>query len=382
MAQVSQFSGDGLGILLYNESVRGIGIGKSAISLADSFFIESYNPATWSNFKRVSLCGAMNIKNISDPIGYNTTYFKFMGFSFGFPVSRNVGIVMGIRPEARAKFTSNFKSSVDLGDTIKYSSNVDVDGGLSRFYLGTGYRKSANMHLGFGLGYVIGNYKQVVSTDIEDDGSYDSYLEKYNEIIGRYFNFGAMFEIANTRFLVYTDINIGSRMRKIYHYFYCDIDSTGSYEDINLYSIYGFGLNKKFGKNRLINFELRYTDVSEDIFKKVYFIKKSKSKDSFFLSGGYEKAYRIKAKGKYYNRLSLRTGLFYHKYPNLTANLKNEYGITFGFGYEFNYNSSRIDVSIVYSKRKGYFFKNINENMITINIGVSTGEVWFVKIRK
>lgn len=382
MSQFSRLDNTGLGVGIRLESVRSTGMGGIAIALPDSFCINNTNPAFWGNFKYVTMNTGLDFRFNSDSKNFSTTGLRFSGFAFGVPVSKRVGILLGMAPRTRVGYKAIYEDSVATELTPKYRSESDVKGGISDFYFGIGWKLSGRTKAGIKISYSMGNYTGVVGTDVDINGGYESFLEKTQELIIRNVSLGFNFDLRRVNLGLICEKSLGGKVRTLYDFFY-GTDSVTSYKNLGFVETYGIGITGKIDKKRFVGFECRFERVPSNIFKKLLVLEEYRARNSVFVAAGYETFWRLSSKKKYYNRVFWRSGIYFWTYPTHAEVFEREYGITFGWSYEFHMNSSRLDLSVVLARREGCLYdENLQEKLAKLRVSLSMGEVWFVKIRK
>ena len=88
-----------------------------------------------------------------------------------------------------------------------------------------------------------------------------------------------------------------------------------------------------------------------------------------------------------FDRMHLRGGIFFGNYnivnPMTTESLDsvNEVGLALGFGVKFGLTNSQLDIGYNFVQRSGIYQAGV-ENMQVFSIGVSIGDLWFIKRRE
>ena len=83
----------------------------------------------------------------------------------------------------------------------------------------------------------------------------------------------------------------------------------------------------------------------------------------------------------YWNNLNFRSGI-YIKELNFSNKKLADQGFTIGIGIEYLNQMNTLDFSLSVGKKDSHFFNGNIENYIRFQIGISTGEKWFLKKRR
>ena len=83
----------------------------------------------------------------------------------------------------------------------------------------------------------------------------------------------------------------------------------------------------------------------------------------------------------YWNNLNIKGG-GYLKQFDFSRSTYIDYGVTFGLGFEYLGNSQELNVSLCVGKRESFVIQGEDENYISFNFGITTGEKWFMKRKR
>ena len=96
----------------------------------------------------------------------------------------------------------------------------------------------------------------------------------------------------------------------------------------------------------------------------------------------YRNSYQfINSKIGFWNNLNLRIGLYY-KTLSFTEGDFKDYGAAIGIGFELLNNTQSIDFALKTGTMESIIQKGILENYISLHVGITTGEKWFMKRRR
>jgi len=158
----SPFSSYGFGERTYGNDAVTSALGKANIALADSMFLNFYNPATYHLLAEgqplFSLSAASRLSTYSQN---NSSVFRATGmidhFAFGFSMKKLFGLSIGLKPYSNRGY--DITTSQKIGtDSIRY--NYEGIGGTNEAYIGITSTilkwKGAHLSLGANLGYLFG----------------------------------------------------------------------------------------------------------------------------------------------------------------------------------------------------------------------------------
>lgn len=392
----SPYTRYGVGDLKYSFSARQQGMGQLGVSLLDKAHISTTNPASWSDFNRTRIEFGLTYNGVSisdNKSSYYTAETDFEGFTFGFPVSTEygIGIAMGLIPYSRISYQSiqNFQSS----DTLisDYSISYEGKGGLSKLFIGSSYRLPFEFSLGASLDYYFGNLNYYSKLTFKNDNNYTA---DYN-LSYRPTGFGATFgfissnlnKIINTEFL--TDLRVGGSVNLVSK---LDTDTiltttssilvdtiAQSRTNIELPLRINLGISFILGKNYLVTFDYSSQNFSDF---KIADRKSDNLRNSFKFSTGFEFIPTQQLGMSFWERVNWRLGLSYEQTPYYFKNTGiDQYSFYAGTTFPLGIDNS-IDLALQYSLRGTSENNLFKENFIRLNLGISFGELWFIRFDK
>lgn len=392
----SPYTRYGVGDLKYSFSTRQQGMGQLGVSLLDKAHISTTNPASWSDFNRTRIEFGLTYNGVSisdNKSSYYTAETDFEGFTFGFPVSTEygIGIAMGLIPYSRISYQSiqNFQSSDTL--VSDYSISYEGKGGLSKLFIGSSYRLPFEFSLGASLDYYFGNLNYYSKLTFKNDNNYTA---DYN-LSYRPTGFGATFglissnlnKIINTEFL--SDLRVGGSVNLVSK---LDTDTiltttssilldtiAQSRTNMELPLRINLGISFILGKNYLVTFDYSSQNFSEF---KIADRKSENLRNSFKFSTGFEFIPTQQLGMSFWERVNWRLGLSYEQTPYYFKNTGiDQYSIYAGTTFPLGIDNS-IDLAVQYSLRGTSENNLFKENFIKLNLGISFGELWFIRFDK
>ena len=83
----------------------------------------------------------------------------------------------------------------------------------------------------------------------------------------------------------------------------------------------------------------------------------------------------------FWNNINIRSGMYLKEFNFTGENFLN-YGATFGIGIEYIGNTQSIDIALRAGKKESILIVGEYEKYISLHIGITTGEKWFLNRRR
>ena len=393
----SVYSRYGIGDLEYGYSPMMISIGDIGATQLDPDHLIVSNPASWSALNRTRIEFGFGYKGVlmSDQNKSNfTSETEFKGFTFGFPVSRDygIGIVAGLVPYSRVSYKAVEKVESSGSQIPSYKVTYEGKGGLSKLFVGSSVELPLGLLAGVTLDYYFGN--QNYFSSIEFDNSRD-FINVVRENNRRSTGFGTTAGIITPNLSnelklgFFDDLRLGLSFNYIGNLntdtlltttslFLVDTIAFASTETKIPVRLNG-GISFVFDQSYNISLDYMYQPMSEYSFN---YLNDSHLRNVAKYSAGFE--YKpIKSAGmSTWEQIIWRFGLSYEQtqYRFNGQNI-NQFSTFAGFTYPFGVDNS-IDFAVQYSNRGTTENNLLNENSIRVYIGLSFGELWFLRYDK
>lgn len=386
----SSYTRFGLGDVEYSTSARTIGIGQLGISVVDNNSISTLNPAAWHkmNSTRFGIDIAYSGLNIDD--GESSAFYsetEFKGFTFGFPVSESlgIGIAAGLIPYSRI----SYKVRESYSGSEPYTVDFEGRGGLSEIFLGSSVLLPGNIAFGATLDYYFGNLTYATSLTFEDPSRFPSEFEKIYKSTG----FGSTLGLLSPDFApVFGDTASFSNVRfgvaiKLIPEMNADtlfISRSFTLEDtivstkatMNIPYRLSAGLSFVLSSHYLFTFDFAFQPWSEYKFANK---EQSMLRDMHKISTGFEYKPGHILGASVWEQMIWRAGLSFEKTQYLINNQGiDQYSVFGGFSFPLGIDNS-IDIAVQYAMRGTTDFGLLKENIIKLNLGISFGELWFLR---
>ncbi|GBD87670.1 hypothetical protein BMS3Abin03_01604 [bacterium BMS3Abin03] len=392
----STYTRNGIGDMDYTYSARSLGLGHTGVSMLNRDYVEILNPASWAAIKltRIELSLVLNgvsLSNSSQSGYYADADFK--GFTFAFPISNKYGIgfASGLVPYSRIsyKVVENFDAAEP--GIPAYTTIYEGKGGLTRLFMGASYTLPFGWVIGGTAEYYFGtlNYK----SNIDFSGS--SFKSGEYDLIYRATGFGStvglitqdladLFNsetISNLRIGVsaniVSDLNTDTSLTTNPNTVGDTISSGSTIMKIPIRITGGItlGLFKKYN----INIDYIYQPWSE--FK--IGNKPSKNlRDVYKLSGGFEYKPVMQTDASLWEQIVWRLGLSYEiSQYRINGTDITQYSAFGGLSFPLSLGNS-VDLGFEYSLRGTTDSNLIREKFYRINVGISFGELWFIRVER
>jgi len=379
----------GIGDLEYTNSARRIGMGQLGASVADEEFINSLNPASWYKINRTRIEFAVYYNGMFVSDNNNSGYYgemEFSGFSMAFPISELYGITAaaGLVPFSNVSY--EIKESFQTPET--YDATYSGSGGLSKIFVGTSYKLPFGLVLGGNVDYYFGNL--VYKSRIDFTSSTSSFAKYENKFNPK--GVGGTFGFISPDFSSMIDTNSISELRlgaSLSYIGSLDLStllisqSSTGIDTVNSNSgtmevplRFTVGANVVFKRNYLISLDYAFQPWSEF---KINDVKQLNLRNAQKFSLGFEYQPLNEPGITFWEQIIWRSGLSFEETHYIINNEGiNQYSVSGGFSIPISFGNT-LDVGIQYSMRGTKNSDLIKENVIRLNVGISFGELWFIR---
>lgn len=389
----SSYSRIGIGDLLYSYSAPELGMGQLATSVASSEYIGITNPATWYklNMTRFQANLAYNGLYLSDNTANNFLgKAQFGGFTFAFPVSEENGIAvaMGLVPYSGLNYKVTQPDISPSSSIDEYNLLYQGQGGISRAFVGSSYKLPFNFILGASFNYYFGNISHSASAVFANSNDITSQYTTIYQTSGLGGDFGiispnlsAVFnskKVTDARAAIAINYIAPLNADTLYTtYSSLGTDTVGmGTAKMKIPTRISAGLSVVFSNKYLLSFDVASQAWSN---YSVNDVKPGDLRNSFLLSAGFEYRPKPELGASPWEQIIWRAGLSYQQtqyYVNGTG--VNQYSVSGGFSYPLSYENT-VDFAVEYGIRGKSELNLFQEKFIQINVGLSLGELWFLR---
>ena len=361
---------------------------------SDSTHINVLNPASYANQMLTSFqIGAtssfykLNSASITEKAQKTTFDYLIMGF----PVSKKLGVSVGILPQSSVGY--RFIND-DRADTGKYSKYMGK-GGVNKVYFGSGYKINSKFSVGLDVQYLFGSID--TETQVFQDGVFYGSREvnesgisgvalnaglTYNAKLNNKLNFmssltyspEAKLNSNNVRNVAIVTLNSNDSAVPVTNDFEVNVADT----KLNIPSKLAFGAgvgNRKWfvggdltfsGTGSQLNRFDNYSNVSYENATRVavggFFIPKFDSYNNYFQRVTYRGGFKFENTGLVINNTSIK-----------------DRSMTLGFGFPISGTFSSLNIGAEYGTRGTTNNGLVKEDYFSINLGLIFNDKWFRK---
>jgi len=397
----SFYSQFGYGELEYSHTARRMGMGELGVTFEDRDFLTSLNPASWNQLRLTRLEVGVTYRGLYAQDKNNTNYFSKSGlsaFMFGIPVQRDYGIsaVIGLIPYTTVAYESILKDQTSANST--YDVTFRGDGGLSKVFIGSSYRLPYDFKLGASFDYYFGNLNYFTEVNYENALSVPSQFK--DKVNGKFlggtvglitpsldslFGFSSSFRNLKLGFTAnfVSEFNIDIISTRLVDTYLDTTDYASQLGNLPVRMIFGIGFN--LGKS--YQFYLDYlmqswtSFGSDQIGSGVVSWNTNKNLQIEKVNKiGFGMEYREDPDGSKFEELFIwRMGLGYENLPfSLNGKKISQFSVSGGVSVPLGRDNT-LDFALQYINRGTTENSLVKENIFKVGVGLSFGELWFLR---
>ncbi|OHT47200.1 PorV/PorQ family protein [Flavobacterium tructae] len=382
----SPYSLYGLGSVYDSDFGNIPSIGSSGIALPSASFINNLNPASLGYLPQNHFMFDVGGKSIS------TTYqsslrsesrnnFQFSHLAFAFPVTKNSGFSIAIRPYSSAAFKiSNLKLPIENSQDFYYLTATG-SGGLNNLDLSYGYRFGKKWSVGASASVLFGNTKDNRSFLIMNS---ITSIQKKTHYSGLRATLGTQYHVDST-LTVATTFKVPTRIKaskvQTVQTIADDVvttiesDVASDTDDYYMPLEMGIGISKRFKNN--LNMTLDYEKSLWGSTNQSELYGNFVNQDRFALGFTYSGRKNIR---KYWDRVQYAAGAnFDTGYLEIDGKRIHNAAISIGLNLPLENTYSSLNISYSYGQRGRVSDNLIKENYHKISLNLSLDGIWFVK---
>lgn len=386
----SPYSFYGIGDVKFKGNVENKSMGGLGIT-PDSIHLNMQNPASLASLKLTSFSVAgtyntVNLKSATASEKARRTSFDYL--TMAIPAGK-LGFSLGLMP-----FSSvGYKIQKPSTEADESNSQYTGSGGISRVFVGAGYKLTSKLSVGLDFGYNFGKLEtnSVVFIPGVQFGSRELMTSQIN---GINVNLGAMYRTKFKKYDVVSSLTISPstnlNSNNVISTAKVTYDSSGNENTYDSEQIVE-------GPDSKVKLPTRFAFGSGIGQAKVWFVGfestlqgKSNYGEKIIGNVDYENATKIAIGGyyipnfnsfsNYFSRVTYRAGLR-HENTGLIVNSKSikDRAVTLGLGLPVGGNFSSINIGMEYGKRGTTAANLVGENYLNISVGLSFSDKWFTK---
>ncbi|WP_366185181.1 hypothetical protein [Flavobacterium ovatum] len=378
----SPYSFYGIGEVRFKGTADVRSMGGVAVE-QDSIHINLENPASFSNLKLTSFAvgGSSNTTTLkTDSVSEKARRSTLDYMAVGLPLGK-FGVGFGLIPYSSV----GYKVKTIADDSSTNSKTLSSTGGVSKAFLGVGYKITPKLSVGADFNYNFGTIK-VINSETNSDVESGTRETNTAKLSGVNFNLGTMYQTKlNKTLSIYSSLNytiandLNSKNTRVIETSSETNNVVQPNEAISFSSKISVSAGIGQVKKWLIGGRLVYQDASDlsngynRTSNVTYGTSGSASLGGYFIPD-------YSSFTSYPKRIVYRGGLKYEK-TGLVINSESidNVGFTLGLGLPITGSFSNINIGFEMGKRGTTSSGLIQENYANISVGLSLNDKWFEK---
>ena len=376
--------------------------GAGSIGLVPTFHpgVSLDNPATWPGLKFTYISGSYNSRSVGLDNKNDITYGNGLDkIQFVIPIQDRyaIGVSLKLVNNHNSYFKTDSSTFDFQGKNLITNKEFRSGGGLLAGSFGVSFPMNEKMGLGFSVDRLFGSSRDEHSLVLNDIHYRMFNIRTYSGTVmnlnfaGNFYNDNDLIVLAFARISM-TGKPVSGTLYQFdlfedrndnYTYDPDDYPATVNVDTIEVSDIYApnsfsFGLNAGFRNDLNIfgEFQIWNDEASSANYESIY-IDQIGSRTHF--GGVIVKFGNISARA-WLDKLTFRLGAFKESYGlKYSGKTINENGITMGIGFKFAVTGNQLDFS--YRTGSRFINSNYKELVKEFNIGLSLGDVWFLRRR-
>ena len=397
-------NGFGLGHFYENQGITSAGNGLNSLVPGFQSNVSLSNPSTWHHLKYTHL--SLSYSGDENTISELPLLNRYSGLSYAswiVPIKSKGSFGLALVPYADQRISltdTDTTSFIAFDDTLSLLKSFDRSGGIMAFKVGTSYLIRENFSIGLSVDMLFGSSRQNESIFFDGSSIIQTSRTRYSGVLGEVFISLALQERINLfasvkqtlRGLdgIYTEKHLFDDANgNGYHDYGNDFplpDSVSAKNEIRLTGIhkpkqFSFGVQSKLNKQTSISFEFSTIKDKGTIDSSLTLpINNSIDHSNDFKLSLVRFPNDISL--DLVDKISFRTGLMYKSHTLALSNaIVSEVGGSLGFGFKFKTVGNQVDLNYYLGKRN--YSDTFNAEIIQqMQVGVSLGDLWFVKRRQ
>lgn len=315
--------------------------------------------------------------------------------AFAIPITRGSAFSFGLLPFS--DFGYNYRTAPKNTDISSASTVYSGEGGLSKVYLGYGFKIAKNLSLGFNAAYLFGNLKETNSLEFpQDPTAFNSSFRKSRSVGGLSLDYGLQYTVTaskTSRIILGYSGNAGSKVNSKLS----QLSNTYRYANGDRYTTdtiqFSDGVQSKISMPFTHTAGFVYEKTNKWLVGADFTVGQWSSfrdgninpglKDSYGVNFGAQITPDITAVSNYLKLVDYRFGFKYDKtYIGIQNNDIKQMALTFGFGFPLPSNRStfyKINLSAELGQQGSHANNLVRERFVNINLGFTMNDRWFVK---
>lgn len=381
-------------------------LGVSSRGLLPSFKkdVSLQNPSTWKNLNFTYFTGTYQAeqKIVLDGILNSTSSLGYAQFIV--PIKNKYAFGLGIHPYSNQYLILDGSDEIDYiayGDTLTTNHSYSSFGGITAFNISFGGNVSNNLNAGISFDFLYGSARQQTIFSLDDLDYYSQQRHVYSGSLAKFYINSDILSNRNVPLNLYFGWGLPLNAISVKSYYYKPFedsndsgeqdnsdfpklsDSTDplvlNTENVSAPYEYQFGFDYAIQKGISLLGEYSRWEDKEKIGRKYSTLNDQIKSIDHFNIGIIKFTPRIPK--NFLDRINFRAGAYSNniKLLNSEKNIK-EYGVSMGLSFNFGVTKNQLDFAYSFGKREG-LFEIGDENIQKFSIGITVGDIWFVKRR-
>jgi hypothetical protein len=403
---------NGYGYGMFSQNNESASLGAGSIGLVPSFQnnVSLSNPSTWHNMPFTFL--SLSFEGQHNSFGnQSVNNSNLSGVKLIIPAKQKLSIGISFSPFLSRQLTvvdSTYQEFIfNESDTLSYSRSDETSGGSSMMQFAVGYNLTDQDDIGVAIDIIFGSSRSVRNLIVDNTSHLLQSRDYFSGSLLELYYTTKRFSFKDKPLVLALNYNLSLNPVNVENESYqafIDINSNNYHDGSDYPSATEALLPTKvtFGDEIKINnikigldyeiYELYHLQLEFDMWQN----KGNNNLLSSIYPGYIKEKNRVNVSlnkfpkpltGNAFDRMHLRGGIFFGNYnivnPMTAESLDsvNEVGLALGFGVKFGLTNNQFDIGYNFVQRSGIYQAGV-ENMQVFSVGLSIGDLWFIKRRE
>ncbi len=400
----SLLNGYGIGKKIDIYDAASLGISSTGLLPSFTKDVSLHNPSTWKNLNFTYFTGTYQVEQkivLNDIINGNSN----LGYAqFIIPIKNKYAFGLGIHPYFNQYLIldgSDENDYIAFGDILTINHSYSSFGGITAFNISFAGNVLNNLNAGVTFDFLYGSARQQTIFSIADLDYYSQQRHVYSGSLAKFYINSDILSKWNVPLNLYFGWGLPLNAISVKSYYYKPFedsndsgeqdnsdfpklsDSTDplvlNTENVSAPYEYQFGFDYAIQKGISLLGEYSRWEDKEKIGANYSALNDQIKSIDHFNIGIIKFTPRIPK--NFLDRMNFKAGAYSDniKLLNSEKNIK-EYGVSMGLSFNFGVTKNQIDFAYSIGKREG-LFEIGDENIQKFSIGITVGDIWFVKRR-
>jgi len=400
----SLLNGYGFGEKISVNDASSMGISSNGLLPSFSKDVSLQNPSTWKNLNFTYFTGAYLVEQktvLNDVINSNSnlSYAQFI-----VPVKNKYAFGLGIHPyrDQYLQLDGDMESEfIAYGDTLATHHSYSSFGGMTAFNISFGGNIFEKLNVGITFDFIYGSARQQTIFSLDDLDYYSQERHLYSGSLAKLYLNSQILSNLNIPANLYFGLGVPIKSMSVKTYNYKpfeDSNGSGAQDNSDFPKLsdttepilvntsrvstpyeYQFGIDYKLSKEFSVLGEFSRWEDKENAGADFSALNDQISSIDHYSIGIIRYAPRVVKNP--FDGLNIKIGAYSNNIKLLkSVNDIKEYGVSTGLSFNFGITNNQIDFAYLIGKRQG-LAEIDNENIQKFSIGITVGDIWFVKRR-